>query len=208
MQTAALTQLAFLRRDRSALQAMPERLRARLLGAAQAQRFSGQAGLRLAVRDAPHYPRDHAPAHHHCPLPCSCSPATARSRQPVPVAPPPPAASQPAGLGFDPADLDTEIRPQDDFWHHVNGRWLARTEIPADWSSYGTFQILAERTEKQLHALIEADAKSAAPAGTDAQKIGDLYTSFMDESRLEETRPQAAGCRPGKPFRISARMRM
>ena len=104
---------------------------------------------------------------------------------PVPAAPPPPAANFPAGPGFDPADLDTNIRPQDDFWHYVNGKWLARTDIPADWSSYGTFQILAERTEKQLHALIGTDAKSAAAAGTDAQKIGDLYTSFMDESRLE-----------------------
>ena len=104
---------------------------------------------------------------------------------PVPDAPPPPEADIPAGPGFDPADLDTNIRPQDDFWHYVNGKWLARTEIPADWSGYGTFQMLAERTEKQLHALISTDAKSAAPAGTGAQKIGDLYTSFMDERRLE-----------------------
>lgn len=111
-------------------------------------------------------------------------------KPPVPTAPPPPAASQPAGLGFDPADLDTAIRPQDDFWRHVNGKWLAQTEIPADWAGYGTFQILAERTEQQLHALIETAAqsvaKSSAPAGSDAQKIGGLYASFMDEGRLEQ----------------------
>lgn len=103
----------------------------------------------------------------------------------MPVAPLPPAASLPVEPGFGPADLDANIRPQDDFWHYVNGKWLAKTDIPADWSSYGTFQILAERTEKQLHTLIEADAQSSKPAGTDAQKIGELYTSFMDEGRLE-----------------------
>ncbi|MFZ1625129.1 MAG: M13-type metalloendopeptidase [Gammaproteobacteria bacterium] len=109
-----------------------------------------------------------------------------RPQQPsMPVAPLPPAASLPVEPGFGPADLDANIRPQDDFWHYVNGKWLAKTEIPADWSSYGTFQILAERTEKQLHTLIEADAQSSKPAGTDAQKIGELYTSFMDEGRLE-----------------------
>jgi predicted metalloendopeptidase len=107
-------------------------------------------------------------------------------KPPVPTAPPPPVAHQPEGLGFDPADLDMDIRPQDDFWRHVNGKWLAQTEIPADWAGYGTFQILAERTEKQLHALIETDARSAAAAGADAQKIGDLYTSFMAEGRLEK----------------------
>ncbi len=118
-----------------------------------------------------------------------------RPQQPsMPVAPLPPAASLPAEPGLDPANLDTNIRPQDDFWHYVNGKWLANTEIPADWSSYGTFQILAERTEKQLHALIETDAQSAAPVGTNAQKIGELYTSFMDEGRLETLglRPLAA----------------
>lgn len=106
-------------------------------------------------------------------------------KPPVPTAPPPPVANQPVALGFDPADLDTAIRPQDDFWRHVNGKWLAQTKIPADWASYGTFQLLAERTEAQLHALVEAAAQSSAPAGSDAQKIGDLYTSFMDEGRLE-----------------------
>jgi predicted metalloendopeptidase len=111
-------------------------------------------------------------------------------KPPVPTAPPPPAASQPTGLGFDPAELDTTIRPQDDFWRHVNGKWLAQTEIPADWAGYGTFQILAERTEQQLHALIETAAqsvaKSSAPAGSDAQKIGGLYACFMAEGRLEQ----------------------
>ncbi|MCL4791964.1 MAG: M13 family metallopeptidase [Gammaproteobacteria bacterium] len=104
---------------------------------------------------------------------------------PIPTAPPPPAANQPAARGFDPADLDMGIRPQDDFWRHVNGKWLAQTEIPADWSGYGTFQMLAERTEAQLRALIETAQKSAAPAGTDAQKIAALYASYMDEGRLE-----------------------
>ena len=101
-------------------------------------------------------------------------------KPPVPTAPPPPTANQPAALGFDPADLDTEIRPQDDFWRHVNGKWLAQTEIPADWSGYGTFQILAERTDAQLRTLIEAARDPPAPVCGGAQKIGALDSSYMD----------------------------
>ena len=98
------------------------------------------------------------------------------------------------GLGFNPAELDRNIRPQDDFWRFVNGKWLAVTAIPADRSGYGSFQIVHEKTEAQLRALVEEAAKQPGATGSDAQKIGALYTSFMDEARVE-----ALGVRPLGP---------
>lgn len=98
----------------------------------------------------------------------------------------PAAASKPgSNLGFDAADIDKTVRPQDDFWRYANGKWLDRTEIPADWASYGIFQMAVDRTEGQLRDLIEAAAKGKAPAGSDARKMGDVYASYMDEARLE-----------------------
>ncbi|MCF8549778.1 MAG: peptidase M13 [Pontimonas sp.] len=66
----------------------------------------------------------------------------------------------------------------------MNGRWLERSEIPADKSRYGAFTVLAEEAEKAVLAIIER-AKNA-PAGSEAKKVGDLFESFMDEARIEE----------------------
>ena len=77
----------------------------------------------------------------------------------------------------------------------MNGAWLAKTEIPADRSDYGVFGILAEKAENDLREIIEncAAAKDNVP-GSERQKVGDLYASFMDEARAEELglRPIAA----------------
>jgi putative endopeptidase len=81
-------------------------------------------------------------------------------------------------------ELDASIRPQDDLFRHVNGKWIARTEIPADKARYGSFYVLAEEAEKAVRDIIvEAQA---AESGTEARKLGDLYASFMDEARAEE----------------------
>jgi putative endopeptidase len=81
-------------------------------------------------------------------------------------------------------ELDDSIRPQDDLFRHVNGKWIARTEIPADKARYGSFYLLAEEAEKAVRVIIE-EAQSA-PAGTEARTFGDLFTSFMDEKRINE----------------------
>lgn len=89
-------------------------------------------------------------------------------------------------LGFDPADLGTDMRPQDDFFGYANGAWVARTEIPAEYSRWGAMQIVQQTTEGQLRELIEAMAALPdRPAGSDEQKIVDLYQGFMDEERAD-----------------------
>jgi putative endopeptidase len=80
--------------------------------------------------------------------------------------------------GIDLTFVDAEVRPQDDLFGHVNGRWLADYEIPADRATDGAFRTLADRAEEQVRDLITEAAESGG-AG-DAQRIGDLYASFMD----------------------------
>jgi len=87
--------------------------------------------------------------------------------------------------GFDPAELNPTIRPQDDFYAYVNSRWIESTEIPPEWSRYGTMQIVYERTEQQLKNIIQQAAINEAAAGTDSRKTGELYNSFMDFERAE-----------------------
>ncbi|WP_022902018.1 M13 family metallopeptidase [Humibacter albus] len=81
-------------------------------------------------------------------------------------------------------ELDAGIRPQDDLFRHVNGKWIARTDIPADKARWGSFMILAEESEKAVREII--DGAQHAEEGTEARKFGDLFASFMDTERIEK----------------------
>jgi putative endopeptidase len=87
-----------------------------------------------------------------------------------------------SGLALD--ELSDEIRPQDDLFRHVNGRWLERTEIPEDKARWGAFHLIAEQAEKDVRTIVE-ESQQAEP-GTEARKIGDLFASFMDTERIDE----------------------
>ena len=83
--------------------------------------------------------------------------------------------------------VDPSVRVQDDLFTHMNGKWLATTEIPADKSSWGTFAKLRDDIQPQLRSIIESAANTPnKAAGSDAQRIGDFYASFMDEAKLEQ----------------------
>ncbi len=84
-----------------------------------------------------------------------------------------------SGIAHD--ELDEAVRPQDDLFRHVNGKWIERTDIPADKARYGSFLVLHEEAEQAVREIIE-EAQAAEP-GTEARKIGDLYASFMNEQR-------------------------
>ncbi|MCU1588210.1 MAG: pepO [Frankiales bacterium] len=98
-------------------------------------------------------------------------------------------------------DFDESIRPQDDLFGHVNGAWVKTVEIPEDRAGYGSFDILRDAAEVNVRTIIESAAKSGAAQGSDEQKIGDLYGSFMDAEAVE-----AAGPEPLQPLfaRINA----
>src|SRR5262245_4374524 len=82
-------------------------------------------------------------------------------------------------------NLDKNVRPQDDFYRHIDGGWLATAEIPADRSNYGTFTKLQEDAQRDLRDILEEEAKSKAAPGSAAQKVGDYYASFLDEATVE-----------------------
>ena len=81
--------------------------------------------------------------------------------------------------GIDLSAIDPTIRPQDDFYRHFNGKWLDEYQMPADRSSDGIFRKLHDEAEERVRQIIE----TAAGAG-EAQKIGDLYRSFMDTAAI------------------------
>ncbi|OBI47749.1 M13 family metallopeptidase [Mycobacterium sp. E787] len=87
--------------------------------------------------------------------------------------------------GLDLSFVDANARPQDDLFGHVNGRWLADYEIPPDRATDGAFRQLFDRAEEQVRDLIEEAGRQGAPAGSDEQRIGDLYGSFLDEQAVE-----------------------
>ncbi|MDN3641015.1 M13-type metalloendopeptidase [Simiduia curdlanivorans] len=88
--------------------------------------------------------------------------------------------------GIDLGNMEPSTRAQDDFYRHVNGQWLAKTAIPADKSNYGSFTKLADDAEVQLRAIIESAAASAAKEGTEQQKVGDFFKSYMNTEKLEQ----------------------
>jgi putative endopeptidase len=102
--------------------------------------------------------------------------------------------AQPAAptSGIDLGAIDPSVRPQDDFFRHVDGLWLKNTPIPADRASISSSAELHEKTQLQLRVLI--DAATREPGTPQARQVGDLYASFMDEAAVEK-----AGLRPLAP---------
>jgi endothelin-converting enzyme/putative endopeptidase len=87
-----------------------------------------------------------------------------------------------SGLRLD--AFNTDVRPQDDLFQFVNGTWYENTEMPADKSRIGSFLELRERNQERLRTLIETASAQEAEEGSNAQKIGDFFNSYMDVEKL------------------------
>ncbi len=94
------------------------------------------------------------------------------------------AADSAPNSGIDKSHFNPAVRVQDDLFRNVNGKWLNESTIPSDRPADGAFFELRDRSEAQVRAIIENAA--TIKDDRDAQKIGDLYASFMDEARAEE----------------------
>ena len=90
-----------------------------------------------------------------------------------------------ARSGIDLSHIDAAVRPQDDLFGHVNGRWLSGYTIPPDRATDGAFRVLYDRAEEQVRELIIGAASVAVADATDEQRIGELYASFLDEDAVE-----------------------
>jgi putative endopeptidase len=87
-------------------------------------------------------------------------------------------------------DMDTSVKPQDDFFMYADGGWIKRTEIPPEYSRWGSFNELIEKNNDALHQIAEKAAKSHADPKTapEVQKVGDYYGSGMEEKTIEAMR--------------------
>jgi putative endopeptidase len=96
------------------------------------------------------------------------------------------AAAEFGSFGIDLTALDKAVRPGDDFYRHVNGRWLATAKIPSDQSSWGAFDELEVQAEADVKSIIETATLASGAKGSNAQKIGDYYGAFLDTARIEQ----------------------
>ncbi len=101
------------------------------------------------------------------------------------------AKAQLGSFGFDASGMDRNVAAGDNFFDFANGGWVQRTEIPADRSSYGSFNVIAEKTLADTRAIMEEAGTSEA---VDVRRIGDYYAAFMDEAGIE-----ARGVAPVQP---------
>lgn len=122
--------------------------------------------------------------------------------QDAPVAAAAPAAATPLPTmsfgtwGYDPADLDTSIDPGDDFFAYANNKWLKANPLPAEFSRFGAFNLLREKSTSDVKALVdELVAKDPATLSGDEKRIVDAYNAFLDTKAID-----AAGLAPAQPY--------
>ena len=96
--------------------------------------------------------------------------------------------------GITKKNMDTLVKPGDNFQEYVNGTWLKKNKIPADKSSYGSFDMLYDQSQKDVKAIIEEASKGSFANGSDQQKIGDYYASYMNRKERD-----AKGITPIQP---------
>ncbi|MEN9932850.1 MAG: hypothetical protein RIS17_1423, partial [Pseudomonadota bacterium] len=97
--------------------------------------------------------------------------------------------------GVDTTQIDPTIRPGDDFFAKVNGKWIASTPIPAERSSYGAFAMLDENAQADVRKLVEELVKANPAPGTAERRIVDSYQSYLDTAAID-----AAGLAPARPW--------
>jgi putative endopeptidase len=100
------------------------------------------------------------------------------------------------GWGFDTRDMDTKVRPQDDFFHHASGNWMKKNPIPKEEARWGSFTMLRHMTDKQLQQLLHTVVrKKHAKKGSPEQMVRDFYRSGMDINRR-----RSLGLKPIEPL--------
>ena len=89
--------------------------------------------------------------------------------------------------GIDLEGMDRSVKPGDDFFKYVNGKWAATTQIPADKTGYGAFAVLGDLSETRVHALLDRwAADKSLKAGSDEAKVAMVYRTYLDEATAEK----------------------
>ena len=87
--------------------------------------------------------------------------------------------------GIDLQYVDSSVRSQDDVYEHLNGKWLRNYQLPPDKGAVGSFTVVQDKTEEQLRSIVDGLDQAAASQDPDANKLADLYASYMNEAQLE-----------------------
>ncbi|HEX3999377.1 MAG TPA: M13 family metallopeptidase [Pirellulales bacterium] len=96
-------------------------------------------------------------------------------------------ATEPAlASGIDRANFDTSVQPGQDFFEYVNGGWIKRNPIPAEYSRWGAFAKLHDENLVELRAIVEELSKRSEPLDANRRKLRDFYHTAMDEAQLEQ----------------------
>ena len=97
--------------------------------------------------------------------------------------------------GVDPATLDPARDPGDDFFAYVNAKWLAANPLPAEFSRFGAFNLLREKSTTDVKDLVDALVAENPAPGTSERRIVDAYQAFVDTAAID-----AAGMAPINPY--------
>ncbi|RMF66851.1 MAG: M13 family peptidase, partial [Alphaproteobacteria bacterium] len=99
-----------------------------------------------------------------------------------------PSAGKPelGSWGVDLSARDLSVKPGDDFFRYANGTWLKTYKLKPDQVRYGSFNILRDKSEERVKAIIDELAASDHKPGSIEQKIADYFASFMDVDRLNQ----------------------
>ena len=93
------------------------------------------------------------------------------------------------------ANLDSTIKPGEDFFEYANGGWLKKNPIPGEQSSWGIGNLVIEENLKRLKEISEKAAAANPAKGSNDQKIGDFWSMAMDSAKIE-----ADGLKPIQPL--------
>ena len=96
------------------------------------------------------------------------------------------AASAQLRSGINLNDLDTSVRPADDFYEYACGGWMKANPLPAAYSRYGSFDRLAEDNNKRINGILKELLENTYPQGSVEQQLSDLYKLAMDSARREK----------------------